>query len=96
MRAALARTPPGPCLPRWLAAARHRPPGLLAAYKILCFHEAFGHDLQSFSLSTMLPHEQQLEMLERLATEVIPVVRRQAPTTLWTDQDPYGDVATWV
>ena len=42
------------------------------------------------TLPTMLPHEQQLEMLERLATEVIPVVRRQAPTTLWTDQDPYG------
>jgi alkanesulfonate monooxygenase SsuD/methylene tetrahydromethanopterin reductase-like flavin-dependent oxidoreductase (luciferase family) len=58
--------------------------------KILYFHEAFGHDLQSFSLPTMLPHEQQLEMLERLATEVIPVVRRAAPTTLWTDQDPYG------
>jgi hypothetical protein len=38
----------------------------------------------------MLPHEQQLEMLERLATEVIPVVRRELPTTLWTDQDPYG------
>jgi alkanesulfonate monooxygenase SsuD/methylene tetrahydromethanopterin reductase-like flavin-dependent oxidoreductase (luciferase family) len=58
--------------------------------KILYFREAFGHDLQSFSLPTMLPHEQQLEMLERLATEVIPVVRREAPTTLWTDQDPYG------
>ena len=58
--------------------------------KILYFHEAFGHDLQSFSLPTMLPHEQQLEMLERLAGEVIPVVRRAAPTTLWTDQDPYG------
>jgi alkanesulfonate monooxygenase SsuD/methylene tetrahydromethanopterin reductase-like flavin-dependent oxidoreductase (luciferase family) len=58
--------------------------------KILYFHDAFGHDLQSFSLPTMLPHEQQLEMLERLATEVIPVVRREAPTTLWTDQDPYG------
>jgi len=58
--------------------------------KIGYFHEAFGHDLQSFSLPTMLPHEQQLEMLERLATEVIPVVRREAPTTLWTDQDPYG------
>lgn len=58
--------------------------------KIMFFHEAFGHDLQSFSLPTMLPHEQQLEMLERLAAEVIPVVRRQAPTTLWTDQDPYG------
>jgi alkanesulfonate monooxygenase SsuD/methylene tetrahydromethanopterin reductase-like flavin-dependent oxidoreductase (luciferase family) len=58
--------------------------------KILYFHRAFRHDLQSFSLPTMLPHEQQLEMLERLATEVIPVVRREAPTTLWTDQDPYG------
>jgi alkanesulfonate monooxygenase SsuD/methylene tetrahydromethanopterin reductase-like flavin-dependent oxidoreductase (luciferase family) len=58
--------------------------------KILYFHEAFGHDLQSFSLPTMLPHEQQLEMLERLASEVIPVVRQEAPTTLWTDQDPYG------
>ena len=58
--------------------------------KILYFHDAFGHDLQSFSLPTMLPHEQQLEMLERLATEVVPVVRREAPTTLWTDQDPYG------
>jgi alkanesulfonate monooxygenase SsuD/methylene tetrahydromethanopterin reductase-like flavin-dependent oxidoreductase (luciferase family) len=58
--------------------------------KIGYFHQAFRHDLQSFSLPTMLPHEQQLEMLERLATEVIPVVRREAPTTLWTDQDPYG------
>jgi alkanesulfonate monooxygenase SsuD/methylene tetrahydromethanopterin reductase-like flavin-dependent oxidoreductase (luciferase family) len=58
--------------------------------KILYFREAFGHDLQSFSLPTMLPHEQQLEMLERLATEVMPVVRREAPTTLWTDLDPYG------
>jgi hypothetical protein len=29
-------------------------------------------------------------MLERLATEVIPVVRKHAPTTLWTDADPYG------
>ena len=58
--------------------------------KILYFHEAYRHDLQSFSLPTMLPHERQLEMLERLATEVIPVVRRAAPTTLWTEEDPYG------
>jgi hypothetical protein len=54
------------------------------------FHEAFGHDLQSFSLPTMIPHEQQMDMLERLAAEVIPVIRKQVPTTLWTDQDPYG------
>ncbi|MEW2505516.1 LLM class flavin-dependent oxidoreductase [Amycolatopsis sp. NPDC047767] len=58
--------------------------------KILYFHAAFGHDLQSFSLPTMLPHEQQLEMLERFAAEVIPVVRKEVPTTLWTDADPYG------
>lgn len=58
--------------------------------KIMYFHEGFGHDLQSFSLPTVLPFEQQLEMLERLATEVVPVVRRAAPTTLWTDADPYG------
>ncbi len=58
--------------------------------KIMYFHEAYDHDLQSFSLPTMLPHEQQMEMLERLATEVMPVVRRAAPTTLWTDEDPYG------
>jgi hypothetical protein len=31
-----------------------------------------------------------MDMLERLSAEVIPVVRQQLPTTLWTDQDPYG------
>ncbi|GAA2531864.1 luciferase-like monooxygenase [Winogradskya humida] len=60
------------------------------AEKILWFHEGFGHDLQSFSLPTMIPHEQQLDMLERLASEVIPVVRKAAPTTLWGEDDPYG------
>jgi alkanesulfonate monooxygenase SsuD/methylene tetrahydromethanopterin reductase-like flavin-dependent oxidoreductase (luciferase family) len=58
--------------------------------KILWWHEAFGQSLQSFSLPTMIPHEQQLEMLERLATEVIPVVRKAAPETLWGEEDPYG------
>jgi len=58
--------------------------------KIMYFHEAFGHDLQSFSLPTMIPHEQQLDMLERLATEVMPVVRAQVQTTLWSGEDPYG------
>lgn len=56
--------------------------------KIGYFHEGFGHDLQAFSLPTVLPHEQQLEMLERFATEVVPVIRKQAPTTLWTDTTP--------
>jgi hypothetical protein len=31
-----------------------------------------------------------MDMLSRLAAEVIPVVRKHAPTTLWTDEDPYG------
>ncbi|MFF3380683.1 LLM class flavin-dependent oxidoreductase [Streptomyces sp. NPDC002680] len=60
------------------------------AEKILWFHEGFGHDLQSFSLPTVIPHEQQLAMLERFASEVIPTVRKAAPTTLWSDADPYG------
>ncbi|MFT4083373.1 MAG: LLM class flavin-dependent oxidoreductase [Nocardioides sp.] len=60
------------------------------AEKLLWWHDAFGHDLQSFSLPTVLPHEQQLEMLGRLASEVLPVVRAAAPTTLWTAEDPYG------
>jgi alkanesulfonate monooxygenase SsuD/methylene tetrahydromethanopterin reductase-like flavin-dependent oxidoreductase (luciferase family) len=58
--------------------------------KIMYWHEAFGHDLQSFSLPTMIPHEQQLDMLERLAAEVIPVVRKHTKTTLWSGEDPYG------
>jgi alkanesulfonate monooxygenase SsuD/methylene tetrahydromethanopterin reductase-like flavin-dependent oxidoreductase (luciferase family) len=58
--------------------------------KIMYFHEAFNHDLQSFSLPTMLPIERQMEMLERLSAEVIPEIRRAAPTTLWSDADPYG------
>ena len=58
--------------------------------KIMYFHEAFGHDLQSFGLPTMLSFEQQMDMLERFSTEVIPAVRRAAPTTLWSEQDPYG------
>ena len=38
----------------------------------------------------MIPYEQQLDMLERLATEVIPVVRTHVQTTLWSGEDPYG------
>lgn len=57
---------------------------------IVRFHGALGHDLQSVSLPTTLPYDEQVEILERFATEVIPVLRRELPTTLWTDDDPYG------
>ncbi|CAN5151765.1 LLM class flavin-dependent oxidoreductase [soil metagenome] len=58
--------------------------------KILSYHHLFRHDLQSLSLPTTVPFEQQLDMVERFATEIIPVVRREAPTTLWGTDDPYG------
>lgn len=58
--------------------------------KIGRFHEALGHDLQSVSLPTTLPVEQQHEQLERLAGEVFPVLRREFPTTLWAAGDPYA------
>ena len=41
--------------------------------KIGRFHGALGHDLQSISLPTTLPFEQQVELLERFAAEVAPV-----------------------
>lgn len=58
--------------------------------KILSYHELYGHDLQSISLPTTLPFGQQLDILERFATDVIPAVRAAAPTTLWETADPYG------
>lgn len=59
--------------------------------KIGRFHEALGHDLQSISLPTTLPIEQQVELLERFAAEVAPVLRREFASTLWGPGDPYAD-----
>ncbi|WP_329122526.1 LLM class flavin-dependent oxidoreductase [Streptomyces sp. NBC_01353] len=52
--------------------------------KILGWHRVYGHDLQSvtvdgFGLST----PEQIETLRRFAEEIAPVVRREAPSTLW-------------
>ena len=58
--------------------------------KIGRFHGSLGHDLQSISLPTTLPVEQQVELLERLAAEVAPVARREFPSTLWGPGDPYA------
>jgi len=58
--------------------------------KILSYHQAYGHDLQAFSLPTTLPFQKQLEILERFALEVVPAVRAEAPTTLWEDEDPWA------
>jgi len=58
------------------------------AAKILDYHKAYRHDVQSVSVNPVLPHAQQQEVLTRFAEEVVPLVRREVSTTLWGPQDP--------
>jgi alkanesulfonate monooxygenase SsuD/methylene tetrahydromethanopterin reductase-like flavin-dependent oxidoreductase (luciferase family) len=58
------------------------------AAKIIDYHKAFRHDVQSVSVNPALPYPQQQEVLTRFAEEVAPVVRREVTTTLWGPQDP--------
>ncbi|MEV7106967.1 LLM class flavin-dependent oxidoreductase [Streptomyces atroolivaceus] len=52
--------------------------------KILGFHALYRHDLQSLTVDGFgLSHGEQLETLQRFAEEIAPVVRREAPSTLW-------------
>ncbi|MFF4245093.1 LLM class flavin-dependent oxidoreductase [Streptomyces sp. NPDC001822] len=52
--------------------------------KILGFHAAYRHDLQSVTVDGFgLALGEQLETLQRFAEEIAPVVRREAPSTLW-------------
>ncbi|MFF3834163.1 Flavin-dependent oxidoreductase, luciferase family (includes alkanesulfonate monooxygenase SsuD and methylene tetrahydromethanopterin reductase) [Streptomyces sp. LamerLS-316] len=52
--------------------------------KILGFHAVYRHDLQSITVDGFgLPHGEQLETLQRFAEEIAPVVRREAPSSLW-------------
>lgn len=57
------------------------------AAKILDYHKAYRHDVQSISINPSLPYPQQQEVLARFAEEVIPLVRREVTTTLWGPQD---------
>ncbi|MFJ4416799.1 LLM class flavin-dependent oxidoreductase [Streptomyces sp. NPDC088925] len=60
--------------------------------KLLGFHASYRHDLQSISVDGFgLPRGEQLELLQRFAEEVLPVVRREAPTTLWEDGEESGE-----
>jgi alkanesulfonate monooxygenase SsuD/methylene tetrahydromethanopterin reductase-like flavin-dependent oxidoreductase (luciferase family) len=58
------------------------------AAKILDYHKAYRHDVQSVSINPTLPYPQQREVLTRFAQEVIPLVRHEASTTLWGPHDP--------
>ncbi|MFJ8861172.1 LLM class flavin-dependent oxidoreductase [Streptomyces sp. NPDC102451] len=52
--------------------------------KILGFHSVYRHDLQSITVDGFgLSHGEQLETLQRFAEEIAPVVRREAPSSLW-------------
>ncbi|MFE4450485.1 LLM class flavin-dependent oxidoreductase [Streptomyces sp. NPDC056796] len=52
--------------------------------KILGFHAVYRHDLQSVTVDGFgLSPGEQLETLQRFAEEIAPVVRREAPSTLW-------------
>ncbi|MDG4861880.1 LLM class flavin-dependent oxidoreductase [Streptomyces sp. T-3] len=52
--------------------------------KILGYHEVYRHDLQSVSVDGFgLSPGEQVELLQRFAEEIAPVLRREAPTTLW-------------
>ncbi|ALE72853.1 luciferase [Pseudonocardia sp. EC080610-09] len=57
------------------------------AAKILDYHAAYRHDVQSVSVNPVLPYERQQEVLTRFATEVVPLVRREVSTALWGPRD---------
>ncbi|MGV7423246.1 LLM class flavin-dependent oxidoreductase, partial [Mycobacterium kansasii] len=57
------------------------------AEKILDWHEAFGHEFQSISLSPEADFEEQKDTLRRFAEEVVPLVRAEVKSTLWGPLD---------
>lgn len=58
----------------------------LVIEKILKYHQAFGHQVQAIGVGG-LSNEEQNEQLERFATEVIPVLRRVLPSSVWEDNE---------
>ncbi|RUT28968.1 LLM class flavin-dependent oxidoreductase [Paenibacillus zeisoli] len=54
--------------------------------KILKYHEAYGHQVLSISVDGLTEAEQK-EQVERFASEVIPVLKREIPSTVW-DSSP--------
>ncbi|MDQ0944646.1 alkanesulfonate monooxygenase SsuD/methylene tetrahydromethanopterin reductase-like flavin-dependent oxidoreductase (luciferase family) [Streptomyces sp. V1I1] len=52
--------------------------------KILSYHAVYRHDLQSITVDGFgLDRAEQIETLQRFAEEIAPIVRKEAPTTLW-------------
>lgn len=57
------------------------------AEKIIDYHQSYGHDFQSVSVNHVLDFEHQKDTLRRFAEEVIPLVKAELSTTLWTSAD---------
>ncbi|BBH20532.1 luciferase-like monooxygenase [Paenibacillus baekrokdamisoli] len=55
--------------------------------KILNYQKAFGHQVLSISVDGLTEAEQR-EQIERFATDVAPVIRREAPSKLWESKNP--------
>jgi alkanesulfonate monooxygenase SsuD/methylene tetrahydromethanopterin reductase-like flavin-dependent oxidoreductase (luciferase family) len=54
--------------------------------KILGYHEVYRHDLQSVTVDAFgQSTAEQIEMLQRFQEEIAPVVRREAPSSLWEE-----------
>ncbi|MEU6929931.1 LLM class flavin-dependent oxidoreductase [Streptomyces sp. NPDC046374] len=54
--------------------------------KLLGYHEVYRHDLQSVTVDAFGQSTgEQIETLERFAEEIAPVLRREAPSTLWEE-----------
>jgi alkanesulfonate monooxygenase SsuD/methylene tetrahydromethanopterin reductase-like flavin-dependent oxidoreductase (luciferase family) len=53
--------------------------------KILNYHEAYGHQVLSISVDGLTEAEQ-LEQVERFAADVMPVLRREIPSTVWDNK----------
>ncbi|MEK8131459.1 LLM class flavin-dependent oxidoreductase [Paenibacillus filicis] len=51
--------------------------------KILNYHKAYGHQVLSIGVDGLTEAEQH-EQLERFAKDVIPVLRREIPSTVWS------------
>jgi hypothetical protein len=52
--------------------------------KIFGYHEVYRHDLQSITEDGFgLDRAEQIETLQLFAEEIAPIVRKEAPTTLW-------------
>lgn len=55
--------------------------------KVLRYYEGFGNQVLAISVDGLTESEQR-EQVERFAADVMPVLRREIPSTVWSDRPP--------